>query len=159
SLSSIPATDSLETVFVTARRAVERDVDVPISMTTVTAKALEGNGVSNILTLDQLIPSLRVISFNPRNTSIIIRGLGVDIAIVSEGVEAGTGVYVDGVLYARPAESTFDLPDLVSIEELRGPQGTLYGKNSVAGAININTLMPSSTFEAKGAVSIGDFAY
>src|SRR5258707_882741 len=57
------------------------------------------------------------------------------------------------------AAAIFDMPDIASIEVLRGPQGTLYGKNSVAGAVNINTLTPSSTFETGGSISIGDFGY
>src|SRR5262249_28351546 len=65
----------------------------------------------------------------------------------------------DGVFYPRPAQATFDLPDIASIEVLRGPQGTLYGKNTTAGAINITTEQPVSTFEARGSVSYGDFAY
>jgi iron complex outermembrane receptor protein len=157
--SSDASGDTLETVYVTARRALEKDIDVPISMTTLNAQTLDDNGVSNILNLTELIPSLQVISFNPRNTSIVIRGLGANVAVVNEGVESGTAVYVDGVLYARPAESTFDLPDVASIEELRGPQGTLYGKNSVAGVINVNTLMPTSTFQTRGTASLGDYGY
>ena len=151
---------SPEVVCVTARRRTERAQDVPISLTAVSGDTLEANGISDVLKLNQLVPSLQILSFNPRNTSITIRGLGANIAIVNDGIEPGVGVYVDGVLYARPAEAIFDMPDIASVEVLRGPQGTLYGKNSVAGAVNINTLTPGSTFEAKGSrISIGDFAY
>jgi iron complex outermembrane receptor protein len=150
---------SPEVVCVTARRRTERAQDVPISLTAVSGDTLEANGISDLLKLNQLVPSLQILSFNPRNTSITIRGLGANIAIVNDGIEPGVGVYVDGVLYARPAEAIFDMPDIASVEVLRGPQGTLYGKNSVAGAVNINTLTPGSTFEAGSSISIGDFAY
>src|ERR1700681_2037807 len=123
---------NVEVVCVTARRRTEMAQDVPISLTAVSGDTLEANGISNVLKLNQLVPSLQVLSFNPRNTSITIRGLGANIAIVNDGVEPGVGVYVDGVLYARPAEAIFDMPDIASVEALRGPQGTLYGKNSVA---------------------------
>jgi iron complex outermembrane recepter protein len=148
-----------EVVVVTARRRTERAQDVPISLTAVSGYTLDANGISNVLKLNQQVPSLQVFSFNPRNTSITIRGLGANIAIVNDGVEAGVGVYVDGVLYARPAEAIFDLPDIGSVEVLRGPQGTLYGKNSVAGVLNINSLMPTPSFEAAGRMSLGDFGY
>ncbi|HYK78045.1 MAG TPA: TonB-dependent receptor [Micropepsaceae bacterium] len=151
--------DSPEVVYVTARRRTERAQDVPISLTAVSGYTLEANGISNVLKLNQFVPSLQVFSFNPRNTSLTIRGLGSNIAITNDGIEPGVGVYVDGVLIARPAEAIFDLPDIASVEVLRGPQGTLYGKNSVAGAVNINTLRPAPIFEAYGGVSIGDFAY
>jgi iron complex outermembrane receptor protein len=150
---------SPEVVFVTARRRTERAQDVPISLTAVSGYILEANGANNVLKLNQFVPSLQVFSFNPRNTSITIRGLGANIAITNDGIEPGVGVYVDGVLYARPAEAIFDLPDIASVEVLRGPQGTLYGKNSVAGAVNINTLKPGSTLQAYGRISMGDFGY
>ena len=120
---------------------------------------LEANGIDNLLRLNQLVPSLQVLSFNPRNTSITIRGLGANVAIVNDGIEPGVGVYVDGVFYARPALTLFDMPDIASVEVLRGPQGTLYGKNSVAGAVNINTYEPSATFQAAGSASVGDYGY
>jgi iron complex outermembrane receptor protein len=153
------AESSPEIVCVTARRRTERAQDVPISLTAVSGYTLDANGFNNVLKLNQLVPSIQIFSFNPRNTSINIRGLGANIAITNDGIESGVGVYVDGVLYARPAEAIFDMPDIASIEVLRGPQGTLYGKNSVAGAVNINTLRPGPTFESAGSISIGDFGY
>ena len=148
-----------EVVYVTARRQVERAADVPISLSVVSSYWMDANGITNVLKLNQLVPSLQVLSFNPRNTSITVRGLGANIGIVNDGIEAGVGVYVDGVLHARPAAATFELPGMASVEVLRGPQGTLYGKNSVAGAININTLAPSSSPEAYGRISVGDYGY
>jgi len=149
----------VETVLVTARRKTENAQNVPISLTAVTADTLAANGITSALKLQQVIPSLDVISYNARNTNIIIRGLGSNVAITTDGIEAGVGVYVDGVLYARPAEATFNLPDISSLEELRGPQGTLYGKNTVAGAINISTELPTDTFEAKAEASLGTYLY
>jgi iron complex outermembrane recepter protein len=146
-------------VVITARRHAENAQDVPISLTAITADKLSDNGVTNTLKLQQLVPSLQVLSTNARNTTLLVRGLGSNVALTNDGIEAGVGVYVDGVLLARPASSTFDLPDIASIEELRGPQGTLYGKNTIAGAINITTLAPSATPEAFGEVSVGDYAY
>ena len=150
---------SVETVTVTARHREEKAQDVPISLSVVKGETLEANGITSSVKLGELIPSLTVLSTNPRNTSILVRGLGANVALTNDGLESGVGVYVDGVLYSRPAASTFDLPDIASIEELRGPQGTLFGKNTVAGALNITTQAPSASFEANGTVSFGDFGY
>jgi len=147
------------TVSVTARHRKENAQDVPISLGVVSGDALQANGVSSTVALNQLIPSLQVISTNPRNTSIVIRGLGANVALTNDGLEAGVGVYVDGVLYSRPAQSTFDLPDITAIEQLRGPQGTLFGKNAIAGALNISTEAPTQTLEARGAVEFGNYAW
>ncbi|HEY0105160.1 MAG TPA: TonB-dependent receptor [Rhizomicrobium sp.] len=149
----------VETVVVTARRKSENEQNVPISLTALTGDSLDANGISNTLKLTELVPSLQVLSFNARNTNISVRGLGTNIGLTNDGVEGGVGVYVDGVLYPRPAESTFDLPDLASVEVLRGPQGTLYGKNTTSGAINITTQLPTADFQARGAVSYGDHEY
>ena len=126
----------IETVIVTARHRAEKAQDVPISLSVVNSDVLEANGITNSLNLNQVFPSLQVISTNPRNTTILVRGLGSNVAITNDGLEAGVGVYVDGVLYSRPAASTFDQSEIASIEELRGPQGTLIGKNAIAGALN-----------------------
>jgi len=155
--TNLLALNQVETVVVSARRVAENEQDVPISLTALTADGLAANGISNTLKLTQLVPSLQVVSFNARNTNISIRGLGTNIGLTNDGIEGGVGVYVDGVLYPRPAEATFDLPDIATIEELRGPQGTLYGKNTTSGAINITTQEPTDTLQIKGALSAGDY--
>jgi iron complex outermembrane receptor protein len=149
----------VETVTVTARRKSENEHNVPISLTALGADTLQANGITNALKLTELVPSLQIVSFNARNTNISVRGLGTNIGLANDGVEGGVGVYVDGVLYPRPAEATFDLPDIASVEELRGPQGTLYGKNTTSGAINITTELPTDAFEARGEASYGDYSF
>ncbi len=149
----------VETVTVTARRKSENEQNVPISLTAIGGDTLQANGITNALKLTELVPSLQIVSFNARNTNLSVRGLGANIGLANDGIESGVGVYVDGVFYPRPAQATFDLPDIASIEVLRGPQGTLYGKNTTAGAINITTEKPVSTFEARGQVSYGDYNY
>jgi hypothetical protein len=99
-------------------------------------------------------PSLVVTVTNPRNTSINIRGLGNNVSVYNDGLEPAVGVYQDGVYLARPGQAVFDMADLDHIEVLRGPQGTLFGKNTSAGAVVINTKAPTFKTEA-GATSAG----
>jgi iron complex outermembrane recepter protein len=157
--AALAASEGVETVTVTARRKSENEHNVPISMTVVGGDTLKVNGIQNALKLTELVPSLQVVSFNARNTNISVRGLGTNIGLANDGVESGVGVYVDGVFYPRPAEATFDMPDISTIEELRGPQGTLYGKNTTSGAINITTELPTEQREVKGEFSVGDYGY
>jgi iron complex outermembrane receptor protein len=150
---------ALKPIVINARHRVERAQSVPVSLTTVSPEQIKTVGSSNINKLQQLVPSLTVDSFNPRNTSLNIRGIGAVPNLANDGLEGGVGVYVDGVLLARPAQTVFDLPDLQDIEVLRGPQGTLFGKNTVAGAININTRLPSFAPELDGSISFGTQHY
>ena len=107
-----------------------------------------------------LVPSLNYSSANPRNTAFTIRGLGSSVVAVSQandGLEPGVGFYVDQVYHARPATAAFDFSDIDQIEVLRGPQGTLFGKNTTAGALNITTRSPSFTPEGNAEVSVGNY--
>jgi len=92
-------------------------------------------------------------STNPRNSAINIRGLGAPFGLTNDGLEPGVGLYIDGVYYARPASATLDFIDVDQIEVLRGPQGTLFGKNTTAGAINITSRKP--TFKPETDLEIG----
>ncbi|HEX8055813.1 MAG TPA: TonB-dependent receptor, partial [Novosphingobium sp.] len=102
---------------------------------------------------------LQVISLNPRNSNINIRGLGSNSSIALDGLESGFGFYVDGVYYARPGQAQFDLVDIQRVEVLKGPQGTLFGKNTTAGALNITTRLPSFDPELSAEASLGDYGY
>ena len=146
-------------IVVTARRRAENIQDVPVAISVVDGATLDSKGVFNLNRLTQLQPSLQFFSTNPRNTFINIRGIGAPFGLTNDGFEQGVGVYVDQVYYNRIASATLDFVDVEQIEVLRGPQGTLYGKNTTAGAINITTRAPSFEFEGRTEVSIGNLNF
>jgi iron complex outermembrane receptor protein len=146
-------------IVVTARRRSESAQDIPLAVTVIDAKQLDETGAFNVNRLQQLAPTLQFYSSNPRNTAVNIRGLGVPFGLTSDGFEQGVGIYIDDVYYARVASATFDFLDVAQIEVLRGPQGTLYGKNTTAGAINITTRQPTFDFEGKAEVSLGNYEF
>ena len=157
----VPAS-GLPTVTVTARLRPEDAEAVPIALSVVDGQTLERTATNNVSQLTQLVPSLNFSSPNPRNTAFTIRGLGSSVIAISQandGLEPGVGFYVDQVYHGRPASAAFDFADIERIEVLRGPQGTLFGKNTTAGAISITSRAP--TFQAEGGaeVSLGDYAY
>lgn len=126
-------------VIITARRREERSQDVPVAASAFGGKQLEATRTFNLRDVQQLAPSLVVTVTNPRNTSINIRGLGNNVSVYNDGLEPAVGVYLDQVYLARPGQTVFDLVDLDRVEVLRGPQGTLFGKNTSAGAVVITT--------------------
>ncbi|WP_424022212.1 TonB-dependent receptor [Polymorphobacter fuscus] len=146
-------------ILVTARRRAENVQDVPVAISVVGGETLAAKGVYNINRLTQLQPSLQFFSTNPRNTFINIRGLGAPFGLTNDGFEQGVGVYIDQVYYNRIASATLDFVDVERIETLRGPQGTLYGKNTTAGAINITTRAPSFDLEGNAEVSLGNYGF
>ena len=146
-------------IVVTARRRQETAQDVPIAISVVSGDQIDNTGSFNVGRLTQLAPALQFYSSNPRNTAVNIRGIGAPFGLTNDGIEQGVGIYVDDVYHARVASSTFDFLDVAQIEVLRGPQGTLYGKNTTAGAINITTNQPSFDFEGKAELSIGNLNF
>jgi iron complex outermembrane receptor protein len=132
---------------------------VPIAVTPVTARDLEASGAFTLRQVQNQVPSLQILGFNPRNITIQIRGIGTTAGTVNSGIEPGVGVYVNGVYYARPSVAVFDLFDVEGIEVLRGPQGTLFGKNTVGGVIDIHTNTASYTPELQAELSYGNFNY
>jgi len=168
--SAAPATDDAATsaneaqadsndIIVTARRRSESAQDIPLAVSVLDAQQLDETGAFNVNRLQQLAPTLQFYSSNPRNTAVNIRGLGVPFGLTSDGFEQGVGIYVDDVYYSRVASATFDFLDVAQIEVLRGPQGTLYGKNTTAGAINIQTNQPTFDFEGRAEVSVGNYNF
>ncbi len=149
----------LSEVVVTARRRSETAQDVPIPVSIIGAAAVENTGSFNVNRVKELVPSVQLYSSNPRNTTLNIRGLGSTFGLTNDGIDPGVGFYVDGVYYARPAATTLDFIDIEQIEVLRGPQGTLFGKNTTAGAFNITTRKPSFTPGANLEVSFGNYGY
>ena len=149
-------------ILVTARRRVEDVQAVPAAVSVVDGDLIELGYTVNTAQLSLLVPSLNYSSANPRNTAFTIRGLGSSVVAVSQandGLEPGVGFYVDQVYHARPATAAFDFVDTDRIEVLRGPQGTLFGKNTTAGAIHIITRAPTFDWQAQGEVSYGEFNF
>uniref|UniRef100_UPI0025EB1606 TonB-dependent receptor n=1 Tax=Nevskia sp. TaxID=1929292 RepID=UPI0025EB1606 len=123
---------------------------------------LDNSYTVNTQSLSQLVPTLYYNSANPRNTAYTIRGLGsntLSVSAANDGIEPGVGFYVDQVYHGRPATASFDFTDIDRIEVLRGPQGTLFGKNTTAGAIHVISREPTFTPELNGEVSLGEFNF
>lgn len=144
----------LDEIVVTARRREERAIDVPVSMIVVGGDALAEAGAFRPQDIQQRTPGLTVSVPSPRLAQYTIRGLGSSSQ--NDGMESSVGLFLDGVYLGRQGLSMFDLVDLERIEVLRGPQGTLFGKNTTAGALNIVTRKPTDTFEALAETSLGD---
>lgn len=155
--SADAAIDDTEIV-VTARRRQERAQDVPIALTAVSGDTLERTGAISITQIAQLTPTLVIRNNNARNTFANIRGLGSN-SDQNDGLEIGVGFYIDDVYYGRIGGSQFDFVDLDRVEVLRGPQGTLFGKNTTAGAISIATRGPSFDYGFMGEATIGEQGY
>ena len=148
-----------ESVVVTARRVEEVAQEVPIPLSVVDGKLAADTGAFNVNRLKELIPTVQFYSTNPRNSAINIRGLGAPFGLTNDGLEPGVGLYIDGVFYARPASATLDFLDVDRIEVLRGPQGTLFGKNTTAGAINVTTRKPGFTPATDFELNFGDLGF
>src|SRR6187549_649508 len=149
----------VDTVVITSRRRREVLQDVPIPISVIGGKQIEDAGAFNVNRVKEFVPTVQLYSSNPRNTGINIRGLGSPFGLTNDGLDPGVGFYVDGVYYARPAAATFDFIDVERIEVLRGPQGTLFGKNTTSGAINITTRKPTFKPGASFEVSYGNYGY
>ncbi|WP_343705642.1 TonB-dependent receptor [Flavobacterium sp.] len=167
-ITAIPASPLLITlreenklveVVVSSRRRIEKVQDVPIAVSVVTGKQAEAAGAFNVNRIKELVPSVQLYSSNPRNTGINIRSLGSPFGLTNDGIDPGVGFYVDGVYYARPAATTLDFIDVEQIEVLRGPQGSLFGKNTTSGAFNITSRKPSFTPGADFEISYGNYAF
>jgi iron complex outermembrane receptor protein len=148
-----------EAVVVTARRVEETVQEVPIPVSVVSGHLMADAGAFNVNRLKEMIPTVQFYSTNPRNSSINVRGLGAPFGLTNDGIEPGVGLYIDGVFYSRPASATLDLLDVERVEVLRGPQGTLFGKNTTAGAINVTTKKPTFVRETDLELNYGNFGY
>jgi len=147
----------LDEVVVTAQKRVQNLQDVPIAVTAITAEGLRSNRIRNVLDLNALVPNLRAAPSAGGSTlpSFTLRGIQSTGAI--PGAEKQVGMYIDGVYVGVAAGSIFDLAYIDQIEVMRGPQGTLFGQNSTAGAISIHTPDPTGEFGAKVDFTYGNY--
>lgn len=149
-----PAT--LDNIVVTAQKREEALQDVPIVVTALSEQLLEDNGVRDIKDLQSLVPGLTVTSTQSESlTTARIRGIGT--VGDNAGLESSVGVVIDGVYRPRNGVGFGDLGELERIEVLKGPQGTLFGKNTSAGVINVVTKRPSYQQRAEAEITIGNY--
>ncbi len=144
-------------IVVTARRREESLQDVPISVTAISGEQLEATGAVDITVLQQQAPNMTMQIARGSNSTLIgfIRGVGQQDPLW--GFEPGVGIYVDDVYIARPQGAVLDIFDVERIEVLRGPQGTLYGRNSVGGAVKYVTKKLGNEFGGKLKVGYGSY--
>jgi len=146
-----------EEIIVTASKRQQTLQEIPIAVSVVTADTLEKAQIRDIKDLQSLVPSLKITQLQTTgNTNFIIRGFGNGAN--NAGIEPSVGVFIDGVYRSRTAASIADLPNLVRIEVLRGPQSTLFGKNASAGVISVVTAAPDlDGYSGKASITVGDF--
>ena len=139
----------LEEIIVTAQKRAESLQDVPVSLVAISGTKIEEAGMHSFAELSAYVPNL-AIQENAVNTIIAMRGIGVG---ANQAFEQSVGVYVDGIHYGKSRQSRTALFDVQQVEVLRGPQGILFGKNTLAGAINVITATPETDEEFGGKIS------
>ncbi|HWX81015.1 MAG TPA: TonB-dependent receptor [Steroidobacteraceae bacterium] len=139
SASSSADTGNIQEVVVTARRFSEDLQNVPIAVTALSAATLQTQAVTNLDDLNSFVPNFKIAADRATTSTINVYIRGVGQSDPLWGFEPGVGVYIDDVYLARPQAGLLDVLDVQDIEILRGPQGTLYGKNTIAGAIKYDT--------------------
>ncbi|HNP35242.1 MAG TPA: TonB-dependent receptor [Woeseiaceae bacterium] len=156
--SEIARDASIEEIFVVARRREESIQDVPVAISAFSESDLYDAGIENVAQLAEVVPNMvfhagAPIGGSTSTGSLYIRGVGSNE--VSMGTEPGVGLYVDDVYLARSVGSVLDLVDIESVQVLRGPQGTLFGRNNVGGAILVKTRRPSDDFSGNVELTVG----
>src|SRR5688572_20659059 len=138
------ATTSLEEVIVTARKRDEASLDVPVAINVFTAADIEAAGIERPQDFIDLTPNMSLVQTQNQGTSFVtVRGISQE-----RNSEPSVAVLIDGVLMVNPSQFNQELVDIESIQVLKGPQGALYGRNAIGGAIIVNTRRPTDTFES-----------
>ena len=148
----------VEDIVVTAQKREESLQDTPISIVALTASDLEKKGVSGLVDLRSQVPNLQLTPHpnSGSTTQVFMRGVGLNDDQITQ--DPSVAVYMDGVYVARSQGMALEVADLARVEVLRGPQGTLYGRNATGGAINFITAKPRlGEFGAKAQLSLGNY--
>lgn len=154
---ALPASAQLDEIIVTAQKREQSLQDVPIAVTAVNADYIDSRNITDIKSLSSLAPNLKIEN-TPGNTTaaqISIRG-GVTINPALTW-EPTVGIYLNGSYIGKTQGSVFDVADIERLEVLRGPQGTLYGRNTLAGAVNVITAKPTGEFGGKAKIGVGNY--
>ena len=147
-------TTGLDEIIVTARKRAENTQDVPIAISALNEKVLQESGFDGVEDLANMVPSLQFGTFGP-TTFLNIRGIGSENT--TGGSDPGVALHVDGVYVGRPVGALFSSFDTERVEVLRGPQGTLYGRNATGGSVNLISRKPTDEFEGEVDLTIGNY--
>lgn len=154
------STGGIAQIVVTAQKRVENVQDVPIAITAFTAGALQERAVGDVSALSGITPNVTLDASTPFSGSSAVLGAtirGIGSSDFAFNIDPAVGVYLDGVYLGRSIGANQDLLDVERIEVLKGPQGTLFGRNTIGGAISIVTHTPGDEFHVKGDVTVGRF--
>ncbi|WP_353227324.1 TonB-dependent receptor [Novosphingobium sp.] len=150
------APPTVSEIIVTAQRREESIQKVPVAVTAIGAQALRDLRVSSVRDIAGLAPGLEMNTQGQQsNPTIIIRGIASGTS--SNSVDPKVGIYIDGVYIGRAVGSLLDFSDIERLEVLRGPQGTLFGRNATSGAISITTAAPKGELGARASLSVGNY--
>lgn len=158
-LAAMAQSDSgalFEEITVTATKREQSIYEVPIAISAFSGDQMESKGISNLVDIGKFVPNLNVTTFSAGHTSSanpFIRGIGLQDHLIT--TDPGVSVYVDGVYLGRQVGQNWSLSNIERLEVLRGPQGTLYGRNSIGGAINIITKRPGETEGGRVGLTVG----
>ena len=153
-LTGIATAQQLEEIIVTATHREENLQTVPISVTALSAETLEKADIFDAGTIAQHTPGLAYAEFSPGQANVSMRG--ISSADDGAGLDNSVALFLDGVYIGRGASINFDMFDLDRVEVLRGPQGTLFGRNAIGGAINVITAKPTEEFQVKVGATAGN---
>lgn len=145
-----------DAVIVTATKREQNIYEVPVAISAFTAETIERQGIADLTDIGKFVPNMNVTGFSAGHTSSVnpfIRGIGLQDHLIT--TDPGVGVYVDGVYLGRQVGQNWSLANINRVEVLRGPQGTLYGRNSIGGAINIITTQPGEKDESRVSATVG----
>ncbi|MEO2181414.1 MAG: TonB-dependent receptor [bacterium] len=149
---------ALEEIIVTARKREESLQSVPTSVSVLSSEELDARGAASLDVVGQIAPNVHFENAQPtsgiKSPTVFIRGMGQADFIIVE--DPAVGIYLDGVFTGRMVGNAFDLIDVERIEVLRGPQGTLFGRNTIGGAVNVVSKKPGTEFDASFRLAVGD---
>lgn len=153
------ASEVLEEIFVTARKVTENLQDTPVAVTAVSAEGLDRRMITTTTDLASITPNLQFTSYSPLSgnnsaAQIFIRGIGQSDA--SGGVDPGVGLYIDDVYMGRSVGGAMEFRDIANVQVLRGPQGTLFGRNTIGGAVLMSSNAPGDKFGGEVKLGLGD---
>jgi iron complex outermembrane receptor protein len=156
-VSSDPAIETLAETIVTARRRTEPLQDTPVAVSIVDAQLLDARVASTIVDFGKSMPNVRLDSVGPQGRAGMLAIRGVNYASTNQAGDPSTPLYIDGIYQSLSKLSAIPMLDLETVEVLRGPQVTLFGRNAFAGAVNIRTRRPSSEFGGSVELKVGNF--